>query len=295
MTPGPAPDPVPLAVTTTRPPADRAEETRSGQAVVILHGLFGAARNWGAIARRLAAAGHLVHALDLRNHGASPWAERMDYPALAADVAAALDALDLEAPVVLGHSMGGKAALHLALTRPDRPGALVIADIAPALSPGAEGMAPLIAAMADLPLETIARRADAEAALARAGVPPSLCRFLAQNLEHHPADPRRPPAAPSTSGQAWHWRLNLAVLARALPTLADFPDPPAGAVYPGPALILRGGDSSYVTDAHRPLFRRWLPAGRIVTLKGAGHWLHADQPDAFAASLLAFLARLPAP
>jgi pimeloyl-ACP methyl ester carboxylesterase len=238
-------------------------EAGAGPPVALLHGLFGAARNLGVVQRALAPR-HRVLALDLRNHGESPHAEGMAYADLAADVRETLGARGALPCALLGHSMGGKVAMQAALTAPTEVSRLLVADIAPVPYHGA--FAAYAEAMAALPLTPGLSRAAAEAALAAAVPEPAVRAFLLQNLRLSPT-----PA----------WRIGLAEIRRALPQILDW-DAPPGARYPGPALFVAGAQSDYIRPEHRPLIRALFPAARFVTLKGAGHWLHADNPVGFA-------------
>ncbi len=246
--------------------------TQQGDAapLVLLHGLFGAAANFGAIQRRLASAGRVI-AFDLRNHGCSPHDPAMPYAAMAADVLDSLAALGAPRAALIGHSMGGKVAMAAALMQPDRVSRLVVADIAPVrYAPAFRGF---LGAMLAIPLAPGLRRADADAALASA-VPDARVRsFLLQNLQFGPAP---------------HWRIGLQEIAANLPEIEGW-ETPQHAEYAGPTLVLRGERSDYVQPAHRPAIRALFPAVRFTSLKGAGHWLHADAPDAFVAVLQAFL------
>ena len=237
--------------------------------LVIAHGLFGSARNWGAIARSLADRGPVI-AVDMRNHGASPQAPDHDYPALAADLAEVAEAEG--APVdLLGHSMGGKAAMMLALTRPALIRRLVVADIAPvAYGHSQQG---LIDAMRALDLTALHSRAEADRRLAADIDDPGVRAFLLQSLELKSDPPR--------------WRFNLDALEANMPAILGWPGPDAR--FDGPALFLAGAASDYVRAEHRPAIRRHFPAARIARVPGAGHWLHADRPDAVTATLRAFL------
>lgn len=249
------------------------QEHGSGRPVVILHGLFGAAGNWSSVARRLAQRFH-VFALDLRNHGASPWAPSMRYTDMAEDVAEFLAAHGIEPAALIGHSMGGKAAMVLALSRPRSVERLVVVDIAPV--PRSPVHAPLVAALRALDLRGITRRGEADAAL-RPGVPdPGMRAFLLQNL------------VPREGG--FSWRLNLDAIAASMDDLAGFPDFPPGTNYPGPTLVVRGGRSGYVEEGDRAPFAGLFPAYRLVTIADAGHWVHAEQPEKFLELVLAFLA-----
>ena len=244
-----------------------------GPPALILHGLFGSGTNWRTIARRLE---HRIecHLVDQRNHGRSLHATNMTYPVLAADVLAYLGAHGIERAGLVGHSMGGKVAMTLALTVPERVCWLVVADIAPAPSPSDHR--PILDALKALPIDGIASRAAAEAALAPAIPDLGLRRFLLQNLVHDGAASLR-------------WRIDLDAIANALPDLTDFPPPPRGAVYEGPTLFLCGARSDYVAAHHTPRIHALFPAASVVTVAGAGHWLHAEQPDAVVAHIDTFL------
>lgn len=241
-------------------------ESGSGDPLVILHGLFGSARNWGAIGRRLSAR-HRVLAMDLRNHGASPRAGTMDYGAMAADVAETAAAAGAAPAMLLGHSMGGKTAMALALTRPDAVSRLLVADIAPVTYPPRQGR--IVAAMQAVPLRPGLPRREADAALLAEGVEdPTTRAFLLQNLRFE--------------GDVPEWRCGLDEIAAALPHLEGFPAFGA-ARYEGPALFLLGERSDYVRPDHRPRIREMFPAVRFLTLRGTGHWLHAEKPEEFGA------------
>jgi len=247
--------------------ADQSE----GPPVVLLHGLFGAVTNFAAIQRRLGSA-HRVIAFDLRNHGASPHDPAMAYADMANDVLNSLTKLDVPQAAIIGHSMGGKVAMQAALLRPDRVSRLLVADIAPVrYEPAFRGIAEAMLALRCDPGLT---RTAADAALAPA-VPDAAVRgFLLQNLRFGPEP---------------GWRIGLREIAANLPAIEGW-DAPPGAQYGGPVLMLRGERSDYLRPEHRPAIRALFPMARFTTLKGAGHWLHADAPDAFVAVVQAFLA-----
>jgi pimeloyl-ACP methyl ester carboxylesterase len=247
-------------------------EVGAGPGLVILHGLLGSARNWRAVAQALGDRRRVI-AVDLPNHGASPWVEAMDYPFLARQVEAVIARVGPSA-ALLGHSMGGKAAMVVALTRPDLVERLMVVDIAPVAY--AHTFAPYIRAMRAVRLEDAAKRGDVEQALARQIADPKLRAFLMQNLEH--------------GAGGYRWRANLAVLGAAMDDLLGFPDLD-GAVYDGPALFLAGAQSDYVRPEHEPLIKRLFPRAELRRVEGAGHWLHADRPREFLAVARAFLER----
>ena len=232
--------------------------------LLIAHGLFGSARNWGVIAKRLSGTRRVV-AVDMRNHGDSPWSEVHDYPAMAADLAEVIDGRwD-----VLGHSMGGKAAMVLALTHPEKVNRLVVADIAPVAY--GHTQAHLVAAMDGLDLSALATRSDADRALSAAVGDAGVRAFLLQSLDLREK----------------RWRLNLGVLGREMPKILSFPD--IEGRFDGPVLFLSGATSSYVLPEHRDRIRALFPAARFAKIPGAGHWLHAEKPREFEAAVAAFL------
>ena len=239
-------------------------ELGHGPPVVVLHGLLGRGRNWLSTARALQDR-YAFHLVDLRNHGASPWSDEMGYHAMAGDLAAVVERLGAGPVRLVGHSMGGKAAMVLALTRPELVERLVVVDIAPvSYLQGYEGY---VRAMQGVDLGVLARRAAADAALAAAVPDAGMRGFLLQNLG-------------GAEGR-FAWQPNLAVLLRTMPTLTGFPAELAGCTYAGPAWCLRGARSDYVGPAGEAALRRHFPALRVETVAGAGHWPHAERPAGF--------------
>ncbi len=235
--------------------------------LLIVHGLYGSARNWGVIAKRLSDTRHVI-TVDLRNHGDSPWDDAHSYPDLAGDLADTIDEIGGPADVV-GHSMGGKASMVLALERPDLVSRLVVADIAPVAYTHTQ--MPFITAMRSVDLAPITRRSQAAEALAQQGVEPALQSFFTQSLD---------------VGEK-RWKLNLDALAANMGSIMDFPE--LSGSYTGPTLFLTGAESDYVTRDSRPAIKALFPTARFAALPGAGHWLHADKPREFEASLRVFL------
>ena len=243
-----------------------------GPPVVFLHGLFGQGRNFAAIARPLAARVRVL-LVDLRNHGGSPHAPGMRYGEMARDVAETLDAEGIADAAVIGHSMGGKVAMTLALAEPARVSRLLVSDIAP--RPYAGTLARYAAAMRALPLGPGLTRAAADSALAAAVPEAGVRGFLLHSLRFDIAPPS--------------WRVGLDEIIAGMADILDFTD--AATPYDGPALFVTGERSDYVTPEDRPRIRALFPRARFATVKGAGHWVHADQPEAFRAILEAFLPR----
>jgi esterase len=247
-----------------------ATEMGDGPPLVLLHGLFGSARNFGAAQRNLSQ-GRRVIAVDLRNHGASPHAADMRYRKMAEDVLETLAQRDALPATLLGHSMGGKVAMLAALTCIDSVSRLIVCDIAPV--PYRHGNASIAEAMQAIPLPPGLTRAAADAALADAVPDASVRGFLLQNLN---------------TGAQPAWRIGLDEIAASMPVIEGWED--VAATYGGPVLFIAGARSDYVRTEHRPAIRKLFPAARFVTLKNAGHWLHADNPDGFVAVVEAFMA-----
>jgi esterase len=238
--------------------------------LLIAHGLFGSARNWGITARKLSE-GRDVIVIDMRNHGESPWYGTQSYADMAADLAAVITLVG--APMdVLGHSMGGKAAMMLALTQPDLIRRLIVGDIAPVAYD--HDNLEYIRAMRGLDLKGLTTRAEADLRLAPSVPDASLRAFFLQSLDLKAEGGPR-------------WRLNLDVLASAMPQIVGWPG--IDATFEGPALFLTGALSQYVLPEFRETILRLFPKARFAKLPDAGHWLHADQPRAFEAAVDVFL------
>lgn len=243
-----------------------------GPPLIILHGLFGQAKNWGGIGKDLAR-DFTVHALDLRNHGQSPRADDMRYLAMAADVQHYMAVHDIDRPAILGHSMGGKVAMMLALNDGDAVGALIIADIAPVTY--AHDFSKHFAAIAGLDLAAINNRQDADQAMAGSITDPGVRAFLLSNLVRD-------------NEQGWRWLINHPAIHAHMADITAWPDK-TGQSYDGPALFLRGANSDYVMPSMESGITALFPHAQQATIDQAGHWLHADQPAAFTKACRDFL------
>ena len=248
------------------------DEVGAGEALLILHGLFGSARNWQSYAKELGTRYRVITA-DLRNHGRSPHTAQHDYTALAADIETLLDRLDIGQAALLGHSMGGKAAMTFALNAPHRVSKLIVVDIAPVAY--ADQHTPMIDAMLALPLNEIKRRQDADRLLAPAITDSSIRAFLLQNLNltEHGAE----------------WRLNLPTLRREMPKLIGAPPVTIDQSYPASTHFIRGANSDRVLTIHHTQIARHFPNFIIHTVANAGHWPHAEAPANFRVALDAAL------
>jgi pimeloyl-ACP methyl ester carboxylesterase len=245
-----------------------------GSKVVLCHGLFGQGRNWTQHAKALSER-HRVVLVDMPNHGRSDWSDRMDYPWMADQVAELLDAAD---PVALvGHSMGAKAAMLVALRHPELVERLVVVDMAPVAYPHASGFLDYIDAMLAIDLETLAARGDADVALRAAVQDAGVRGFLLQNL--------------TRDAGRWTWRPNLRVLREQMSVIGGWSEEyVAGlAPYAGPTLWIGGSESPYVSDDYAPAMEALFPHVRRVTVKGAGHWVHSEKPEVFGEVLRRFV------
>jgi esterase len=241
-----------------------------GPPLVLLHGLFGAAKNLGVLARGLGRQARVI-SMDLRNHGDSPHAADMGFASMAGDVAETCAALGLTRVRVAGHSMGGKTAMVLALTRPELVERLAVLDIAPVRY--THNYHDYVQVMREIPLKPELTRQAADAALAQVVPAAPMRAFLLNNL---------------VLGAAPRWRAGLDEIAEALPKLLEWEDPPGCRPYAGPTLFLRGGESDYVRPEADADIKRLFPEADQKTIDGASHWLHADQPQQVIASLQEF-------
>lgn len=245
-----------------------------GPLVVFCHGLFGQGRNWTQIAKALAD-DHRVLLADMPHHGRSPGGDRFDYLEISDRVAGLLSADDPAA--LVGHSMGGKIAMLVALRHPELVERLCVVDVSPVAYHHTDEFAGYIAGMQALDLASLERRADADAALSEAVPHPTVRAFLLQNLRR--------------GDDSWSWQLDLDVLGEHLGELGGWPgDQLAGvAPYDGPVLWLAGARSDYVRDEYAGAMDELFPRNRRATIKDAGHWVHSEQPRVFVEVLRRFL------
>ncbi len=245
----------------------------SGRPLIILHGLFGAGRNWRSFARGLVAGGRRIYLIDQRNHGNSAWHDSMSYHEMAGDLADFMETHRIGKADLLGHSMGGKVAMRLVLQEPQLCMRLIVLDIAPVPYPNRFDN--LLEAMLALPVERCRTRTEADQQLAHNVPNTELRQFLLQNLQ--------------VSGSGYRWCLNLPVLREHMDEIHDFPEPAEGVCFSRPALFLRGMDSDYVLPEHRSEIIQLFPQAEILGVPDAGHWLHSEQPEAVLNRVLHFL------
>ena len=227
--------------------------------VMIVHGLYGSGRNWGVIAKRLSDQ-FFVITVDLRNHGDSPWLDTHNYHVMADDLVEVINSLNIK-PNIIGHSMGGKAAMVLALKHPNLVRNLIIADIAPVKYEHDQSQ--FIEAMQKVDLSKVEKRSDATLALSKFVEDKSLQNFFTQSLDI----------------KAKRWKLNLKVLRSEMSEILSFPK--IESEFSGHSLFLKGENSDYIKPEHRKLIKSLFTKARFATFKEAGHWLHAEKPREF--------------
>jgi len=232
-----------------------------GKDVILLHGLFGQGSNLRGIARALEL--HFrVHCLDLPDHGRSPWLSSASLEAYSDEVLNWMNAHQIDKSHIIGHSLGGKVAMQLALSNAERLKRLIVADIAPVLYPAQH--AEILAVMAQVQASGCKTRSSVEEILAEAIPEPEVRGYLMMGVRQGPG--------------GYEWRFNLAGLTSGYDLLRAAPDGEARCETP--TLFLRGGNSQYIGAEHLPEIARRFLQSRVHTVSDAGHWLHIDQPRA---------------
>ncbi len=234
---------------------------QSNQTLLILHGLFGSSTNWRSIARELSSE-YFVITVDLRNHGQSPWNDSMQYPEIASDVAWLIEQRGLHRPAMLGHSMGGKAAMTLVQAGMSDISKLIVADIAPL--PYQHSHTEFIDAMSSVDFNKVKTRNDVENQLKTDIPEPMIRQFLMQNLIR--------------IDSGFNWRINLEAISENMGFILGYDQEQISETE---TLFIGGGNSNYIVPAVHPEINRLFPSSKFETIEGAGHWLHAEQPDRF--------------
>ena len=243
-----------------------------GQTLVILHGLFGSKRNWSSIARQLSATFRVL-TIDLRNHGESPWNDIHVYPSMAEDVATLIENECSEPAIILGHSMGGKVAMYLALVRPALIDRLIVVDIPPARSSGTP--IDYVHAMQKVPLAMLSHRRDAELSLADTIPDPKVRGFLVTNIMSRP--------------EGLTWIANLDAIEQYFDQILDWPDSLNGRQFSRPTLFLEGEHSTFVGPEHEEVIHHFFPSADRQVIENAGHWVHVENTEAFLRAVRTFV------
>jgi pimeloyl-ACP methyl ester carboxylesterase len=249
----------------------------TGPRVAFLHGLFGQGKNWTTIAKALSDSAQ-VTLVDLPNHGRSAWTDHFSYPEMARQVADLLKAEgDGDQYAVIGHSMGGKVAMALALLYRELVERLVVVDVSPVSTREISDFDTFVRGMRAIDLRTLTDRRDADAQLAAYVSDPTIRSFLLQNLRRD-----------DSNAKGWRWQMNLEMIGDHLSEMGDWPELDAQP-YDGPVLWVAGAESGYVQPEYTAAMRGHFPRVQLITIKGAGHWVHSEQPQVFLAVLSRFL------
>ncbi|NND34150.1 MAG: alpha/beta fold hydrolase [Saprospiraceae bacterium] len=248
----------------------------SGDPLIILHGVFGMLDNWRSFAKNLESF-FSVYVMDLRNHGRSPHDAQMSYPLMAEDVRETMLANGMtDGAYLVGHSMGGKVAMQLALDHPALIRALIVVDIAPVEY--GESHEKIIRSLMKIPVSDIGSRNEATNLLSETIEDPAIVAFLMKNLSRN-------------EDGTFRWKMNLPVIAKQYNWLLQAPHS-KNEVYSGPSLFVRGGLSSYVPAGSERIIKTQFPQAKVVTIEEAGHWVHADQPVALLRHITEFIAAI---
>ena len=243
----------------------------SGPPLIILHGLFGMLDNWRTMGKMLEGQYQCI-LVDLRNHGRSPRSDEMNYEAMATDVLQLMDSLHIQNTYLMGHSMGGKVAMQLTLAHPDRIDKLIVVDISPKKYPVHHKSE--IKAIESINPSKLSNRSEAEEKLSHfLGDDQATIQFILKNLNRLPAG-------------GFEWKANMPVL---IGNYSNLMEPVTGPAFEKPVLFIRGSRSDSVRDEDWPLVLSLFPAAKLLTVPDAGHWVHADQPEALKEHLLTFL------
>lgn len=233
-----------------------------GQPIVILHGIFGSSDNWLTQAR-LMSAKYKVYTIDQRNHGLSPHDDAFDYPSMVNDLAEFIEQHNIDEPVVIGHSMGGKVAMNFALAHPDKLQKLIVVDIAPKAYDLEHYV--IIDGLKSIPIDSLESRNEADEALSRFVPEPDVRQFLLKNLQRKPEG-------------GFSWKINLPVIDKHLSKIGydlEFPG-----TFDKPTLFIRGGRSKYIRDNDLDRIKQVFPKTTLETLD-TGHWVQAEKPKEF--------------
>jgi len=241
-----------------------------GEPLIILHGLFGTLENWGAQIKVLSENFRVI-AADMRNHGRSPHSAEIDYELMASDIAELMQDLNLNKAHIIGHSMGGKAAMQFAITHPELIKKLIIVDIAPVeYSPHHDDV---FKGLFSVDLASLKSRGDADKQLSTYVDELGVRAFLLKNLYR-------------TEDKKFAWRMNLDALHNQYSNISAAPQ---GDPYTNPVLFIKGAKSDYLLPKYRDAVLGLFPKADYKIIQDAGHWPHAEKPAEFTQLILDYL------
>lgn len=248
-------------------------EYGSGQPLIILHGLFGQSDNWNSLAKKFAEQGFRVFTLDQRNHGLSPHSDEWSYEAMAHDLKEFVDDHQLQHPIMLGHSMGGKTVMFFELMYPGIAAKMIVADMAPKAYPPHHDA--VLDALNSVDFSVVKSRKEAEASMNEYISDFGTKQFLLKNIYWK-----------DNENNVMDWRFNLKTLSEKYDNVSV--EVPSGSS-PVQSLFIRGGNSNYVLDSDRDAIAARFPNYELKTMSGAGHWVHAEQPQVFFDLVMEFI------
>ncbi|KAI8088752.1 Alpha/Beta hydrolase protein [Halteromyces radiatus] len=247
-------------------PSKLTQSTTKKSPLIICHGLFGSKQNWASLCR--AASQRIdrdIYAVDLRNHGDSPHHPVHDFPAMAEDLLAFMDEHDLKQPILMGHSMGGKAVMMAALQAPERISKVISVDMPPVPLTLSQGFSNYIQGMQQVDQAQCTKQSQADTILQQYESNIGIRMFLLTNLKRQ--------------NGVLSFRLPLSILANSLDHIGQFNPPKA--VYPHPTLFIAGGKSPYYPpfSQHKTQINTLFPQSEMKVVQDAGHWVHAEKPE----------------
>jgi pimeloyl-ACP methyl ester carboxylesterase len=242
-----------------------------GQAMIILHGIFGSSDNWLGIAKVFAST-HQVYLVDQRNHGQSPWSEDFDYQVMSEDLNEFIETHQLTNPIIIGHSMGGKVVMQFALNHPSVSDKIVVVDIAPKFYPVHHTA--ILSGLNSIDLKTLESRAAANEHLKRFEEQEGVRQFLLKNLYRN-------------AEQEFAWRINLPVITKNIDVVGHelWVKNPCET----PVHFIKGADSHYIQPEDERFIAEIFPNFDVTVIANAGHWVQADQPEAFIQAIRSIL------
>lgn len=246
-----------------------------GFPVIILHGLFGMLDNWQSVAKKIAAEGFMVYLIDQRDHGKSPFTDRFDYPTLAQDLATFMEQNWIYKAHLIGHSMGGKTVMQFAFDHGDMVEKMVVVDICNRAYVG--GHEEILEAIRMVDAENRQDRQEIYDFLKDRLKNEGVVQFLLKNLQRKKEG-------------GYEWKMNIALLEQSYPHILEKVNS-SHPLFEGPGLFIKGEYSSYIQDEDLAAIQTEFPNSAVETIDGAGHWVHADQPELFTQKVIQFLSK----
>lgn len=246
-------------------------EAGEGKPLIILHGLFGSSDNWLSIAKELESE-YKIYLIDQRNHGSSPHSDDFTYEAMAADLAGFIEEHNIEDPIVMGHSMGGKTAMQFALSYPELLRKLIVVDIAPRYYPPHHQT--ILEGLQSIDIDNLKSRREADEALAKYVKELGVRQFLLKNLGRN-------------SEGGYEWKMNLPVISEKIENVGQAIEEDAR--FKKPVLFINGATSGYIKERDEEMINKLFPQATVRTIEGAGHWVHAEKPEEFTEVVRAFI------